>query len=190
MVKPRKQKLNPVAATICRHLFFALVVESVDIFDFALLSWPLPCPPIICTRRNLFQIREMKEILKQLKNALGLRIHSISLASLCQGQSKKVNVRASWREMTSVTVPEGLSELLEEFAVTVLREKPSDLLEFASRYFNDLYMSKRQAGGGGQAAGAAVPSPQAVSELASTAEVEMAAEGVCICWETSMATTY
>ena len=88
-------------------------------------------------------------------------------------------MRASRREMTSVTVPEGLSELLEEFAVTVLREKPSDLLEFASRYFNDLYMSKRQVGGG--AAGAAVPSPQAVSELASTAEVEMAAEGLCIC---------
>ena len=81
--------------------------------------------------------------------------------------------------MTSVTVPEGLSELLEEFAVTVLREKPSDLLEFASRYFTELYMSKRQAGG--TAAGAAVPSPQAVSELASTAEIEMAAEGACIC---------
>lgn len=79
--------------------------------------------------------------------------------------------------MTSVTVPEGLSELLEEFAVTVLREKPSDLLEFSARYFNDLYMSKRQAGGGGQA-GAAVPLLQAVSELASTAEVEMAAEGM------------
>lgn len=76
--------------------------------------------------------------------------------------------------MTSVTVPEGLSELLEEFAVTVLREKPGDLLEFSARYFNDLYMSKRQAGGG--QAGAAVPSLQAVSELASTAEVEMAAE--------------
>ena len=89
----------------------------------------------------------------------------------------------SWREMTSVTVPEGLSELLEEFAVTVLRERPSDLLEFASRYFNELHMSRRGQAGGG-AAGAAVPSPQAVSEQASTAEVEMAAEGMCISPET------
>ena len=85
-------------------------------------------------------------------------------------------MRVCRREMTSVTVPEGLSELLEEFAVTVLREKPSDLLEFAASYFNELYMSKRQSGGG--QAGAAVPSLQAISELASTAEVEMAAEGL------------
>lgn len=78
--------------------------------------------------------------------------------------------------MTSATVPPGLSELLEEFAVTVLRERPTDLIEFAAHYFNELNMSRRQAGGG--QAGAAVPSLQAVSELASTAEVEMAAEGV------------
>lgn len=59
----------------------------------------------------------------------------------------------------SVTVPEGLSELLEEFAVTVLREKPKDLLAFAASYFNDLNtMSKKQAG-------------DAVSEKASTATV-------------------
>lgn len=63
----------------------------------------------------------------------------------------------------SATVPEGLSELLEEFAVAVLREKPSDLVEFASRYFNELYMSRKQ----GQRADD--------SELASTAEVEMEA---------------
>ena len=44
----------------------------------------------------------------------------------------------------SVTVPEGLSELLEEFAVTVLREKPKDLLGFAATYFNDLNMSKKR----------------------------------------------
>ena len=68
----------------------------------------------------------------------------------------------------SVTVPEGLSELLEKFAVTVLREKPQDLLEFAADYFTTLKMSRQQQGGG-----------DVVSERASTAtaEVEMAAEG-------------
>lgn len=69
----------------------------------------------------------------------------------------------------SVTVPEGLSELLEEFAVSVLREKPTDLLEFAARYFNDLYMSRKREGGKHSAA--------VVSELAGAAEVEMDAEG-------------
>ena len=69
----------------------------------------------------------------------------------------------------SVTVPEGLSELLEEFAVSVLREKPTDLVEFAARYFNDLYMSRKQEGGKQSAA--------VVSELAGAAEVEMDAEG-------------
>ena len=70
----------------------------------------------------------------------------------------------------SATVPEGLSELLEEFAVTVLREKPADLVEFAARYFNELYMSRKgqQLGLGREVAG--------LSELASTAEVEMDAE--------------
>lgn len=69
----------------------------------------------------------------------------------------------------SVTVPEGLSELLEEFAVSVLREKPTDLVEFAARYFNDLYMSRKQEGGKQSAA--------VVSELSGAAEVEMDAEG-------------
>lgn len=66
-----------------------------------------------------------------------------------------------------MTVPEGLSELLEEFAVTVLREKPKDLLGFAASYFHDLNMSKKQGGG------------EIVSERASTAteEVEMGGEG-------------
>lgn len=80
----------------------------------------------------------------------------------------------------SVTVPEGFSELLEEFAVVVLREKPSDLIEFAAQYFNNLHMSRKEgegAGGGTSNAGQAVPSLQAVSESASTAEVEMVDEG-------------
>ncbi len=72
----------------------------------------------------------------------------------------------------SVTVPEGLSELLEEFAVAVLREKPSNLTEFAVRYFTDLHMSQteRSQTGGRQEVVAAL------SELASTAEVAMDAD--------------
>ncbi len=69
----------------------------------------------------------------------------------------------------SVTVPDGLSELLEEFAVTVLREKPKDLHEFAATYFVELNMSKKQSRVGG-----GVPE----QARAATAEVEMGgAEG-------------
>ncbi len=77
----------------------------------------------------------------------------------------------------SVTVPEGLSELLEEFAVAVLREKPTDLAEFAARYFTELHMSQK---GQGQGEGIRTGEQQVMmatlSELASTAEVQMDAE--------------
>jgi len=39
----------------------------------------------------------------------------------------------------SITVPEGLSDLLQDFAIVVLREKPRDLLEFAAKYFTELH---------------------------------------------------
>ena len=38
----------------------------------------------------------------------------------------------------STAIPLGLTELLEEFAVAVLREKPADLLPFAAQYFTNL----------------------------------------------------
>lgn len=77
----------------------------------------------------------------------------------------------------SVTVPEGLSELLEEFAVAVLREKPADLTEFAVRYFTELHMSRKSEGQEeGRRAGEQQPMVSAPTELASTAEVEMDAE--------------
>lgn len=47
--------------------------------------------------------------------------------------------------MSTATIPTGLTELLEEFAVSVLREKPSDLVEFAAQYFTNL---RDQRGGG------------------------------------------
>ncbi len=35
-------------------------------------------------------------------------------------------------------IPAGLTDLLQDFTVAVLREKPSDLIQFASHYFNNL----------------------------------------------------
>ena len=39
-------------------------------------------------------------------------------------------------------IPAGLTDLLQDFTVAVLREKPSDLVEFASDYFNNLNENK------------------------------------------------
>jgi cAMP-dependent protein kinase regulator len=47
------------------------------------------------------------------------------------------------------TVPEGLTELLEEFAISVLKERPKDLVQFAAHYFQNLHMSRQQTRGGG-----------------------------------------
>ena len=51
------------------------------------------------------------------------------------------------------TVPEGLTELLEEFALTVLRDRPKDLVEFAAHYFQNLHMSRKQIHSGRSAGG-------------------------------------
>lgn len=82
--------------------------------------------------------------------------------------SRLYAVRLLYRREMSVTVPEGLSELLEEFAVTVLREKPKDLLAFAAGYFNDLNMSRKQGGD--------VESEKA-STATTAAEIEMGEDG-------------
>ena len=44
----------------------------------------------------------------------------------------------------STTIPEGLSELLEGFAISVLREKPTDLVQFAAEYFTKLHEQRGQ----------------------------------------------
>ena len=36
-------------------------------------------------------------------------------------------------------IPPGLTDLLQEFTVAVLRQKPNDLVEFAALYFNERY---------------------------------------------------
>ncbi len=41
-----------------------------------------------------------------------------------------------------MTVPEGLSELLQQFTVTVLREKPDNLVQFAAEYFSRLNLEE------------------------------------------------
>uniref|UniRef100_A0ACB8FPP8 Uncharacterized protein n=1 Tax=Sphaerodactylus townsendi TaxID=933632 RepID=A0ACB8FPP8_9SAUR len=38
----------------------------------------------------------------------------------------------------SISIPEGLTELLQDFTVEVLRSQPGDLLEFALQYFGRL----------------------------------------------------
>lgn len=35
-------------------------------------------------------------------------------------------------------IPKGLQELLQDFTVAVLKEKPSELIPFAAEYFNNL----------------------------------------------------
>ena len=35
-----------------------------------------------------------------------------------------------------VRIPDGLTELLQEFTVTVLRDQPDDLVNFAAEYFD------------------------------------------------------
>lgn len=46
-----------------------------------------------------------------------------------------------------VQVPPGLTELMQDFTVVVLRERPSDIVDFAADYFVKLRDSKKQYGG-------------------------------------------
>lgn len=59
----------------------------------------------------------------------------------------------------SASIPQGLTELLEEFAISVLREKPEDLVLFASQYFNKLLESREQEQTPGRAAAAQSVTP-------------------------------
>ena len=49
----------------------------------------------------------------------------------------------------SFEIPPGLTDLLQEFTVNVLRDRPPDLIEFASVYFNRLNDSRKSLGLGG-----------------------------------------
>lgn len=49
----------------------------------------------------------------------------------------------------SISIPEGLTELLQGFTVEVLRSQPGDLLEFALQYFGRLKAAAAEKGGGG-----------------------------------------
>ena len=42
----------------------------------------------------------------------------------------------------SFEIPAGLTDLLQEFTVAVLKERPSDLVQFAADYFNKLNENK------------------------------------------------
>ena len=39
----------------------------------------------------------------------------------------------------SIEIPSGLTDLLQDFTVAVLRERPDDLVEFAAQYFTKLH---------------------------------------------------
>ena len=43
-------------------------------------------------------------------------------------------------------IPAGLTELMQDFTVLVLREKPIDLVDFAADYFTKLKEAKKQYG--------------------------------------------
>ncbi|CAG5124405.1 unnamed protein product, partial [Candidula unifasciata] len=49
-------------------------------------------------------------------------------------------------------IPPGLTELLQEFTVAALRNRPPDLEEFAARYFQALYEKKKGPGKSGAGA--------------------------------------
>ena len=48
--------------------------------------------------------------------------------------SKKINF----------TIPEGLTDLLQEFTVEILRKRPNDLVEFGAQYFNELLENRQK----------------------------------------------
>ena len=62
--------------------------------------------------------------------------------SLCIGQTCACHL--VWVDSTnsvfmmSFEIPPGLTDLLQEFTVAVLRERPSDLVTFAANYFKKL----------------------------------------------------
>ena len=51
----------------------------------------------------------------------------------------------------STEIPQGLTELLEEFAIAVLREKPGDLIAYAAQYFNTRLAARPGGEQGGKA---------------------------------------
>lgn len=42
----------------------------------------------------------------------------------------------------NIEIPAGLTDLLQEFTISVLRDKPNDLVQFASDYFNKLNQNR------------------------------------------------
>ena len=84
----------------------------------------------------------------------------------------------------SASIPQGLTELLEEFAISVLREKPDDLVVFAAQYFNKLLESREQEQTPGRAAAQSVTpaGDHMESEQTNpsvTREVDMNNDGEC-----------
>ena len=53
----------------------------------------------------------------------------------------------------SIEIPVGLTELLQGYTVEVLRQRPTDLVEFAVQYFTRLRDNRSQDGAGGGGSG-------------------------------------
>ena len=46
----------------------------------------------------------------------------------------------------NIEIPAGLTDLLQDFTINVLREKPADLVQFAADYFNNLNENRSSRG--------------------------------------------
>lgn len=58
-----------------------------------------------------------------------------------------VNIQISNRvSLPNVDIPEGLVDLLQQFTIAVLRERPLDLVQFASTYFGKMQRETRGRG--------------------------------------------
>ena len=66
-------------------------------------------------------------------------------------------------------IPPGLTDLLQEFTVAVLRQKPNDLVEFAAIYFNERY---ERLGGPREGKGVRFSGDDARQGSASSSDVE------------------
>ena len=62
-----------------------------------------------------------------------------------------------------IQIPPGLTELMQDFTVVALRERPTDIVEFAAEYFIKLRESKKQYGLDTQSKGVKFSSAQAAN---------------------------
>lgn len=72
----------------------------------------------------------------------------------------------------SIEIPEGLTELLQSFTVEVLRNQPTDLLEFALQYFTNLKDSETTGAAFGNDQNSATRTGKAVNFIEETMQID------------------